>query len=259
MLADISFVISHRSGGRVTSVKISCSVSAGLLVADTKSTVGVNENGATQTRLGYQRSENVPVRHQNSDGVVDTTSAQFPVGDALSGLPVCELRTDAGPTAPRSLDIGPIMCSHTATDLSDSPAAQATAPGSVVRARVTIIAPFIPDEIDCLRSAVGITDTEKVSVASWATPRSPHRRCQHLLGSGDRRAGAAGFVLVLPPARISGLRGPGENVDPVQRRRIYQPVRLGTSRAAPRTIRTLAKGRNHGTHREPPTSPSPIT
>ncbi|WP_249643851.1 hypothetical protein [Nocardia sputi] len=84
-------------------------------------------------------------------------------------------RVDALTRLNRPLGTGLIMCSHTVKDLSafDSPAAQAKALGFFERARAKIIGPVGPDEIDRLRGAVGITDTEKLLVTSWAAPRPP--------------------------------------------------------------------------------------
>ncbi|MFD4407568.1 hypothetical protein ACFWPH_32865 [Nocardia sp. NPDC058499] len=84
-------------------------------------------------------------------------------------------RVDALTRLNRPLGTGLVMCSHTVKDLSafDSPAAQAKALGFFERARAKIIGPVGPDEIDRLRGAVGITDTEKLLVTSWAAPRPP--------------------------------------------------------------------------------------
>lgn len=84
-------------------------------------------------------------------------------------------RVDALTRLNRPLGTGLVMCSHTIKDLSafDSPAAQAKALGFFERARAKIIGPVGPDEIDRLRGAVGITDTEKLLVTSWAAPRPP--------------------------------------------------------------------------------------
>jgi hypothetical protein len=84
-------------------------------------------------------------------------------------------RVDALTRLNRPLGTGLIMCSHTVKDLSafDSPAAQAKALGFFERARAKIVGPVGPDEIDRLRGAVGITDTEKLLVTSWAAPRPP--------------------------------------------------------------------------------------
>ncbi|MET7772085.1 hypothetical protein [Nocardia sp. NPDC005366] len=84
-------------------------------------------------------------------------------------------RVDALTRLNRTLGTGLIMCSHTIKDLAafDSAAAQAKALGFFERARAKIIGPVGPEEIDRIRSAVGITDTEKLLVTSWAAPRPP--------------------------------------------------------------------------------------
>ncbi|WP_216917947.1 hypothetical protein [Nocardia noduli] len=84
-------------------------------------------------------------------------------------------RVDALTRLNRTLGTGLIMCSHTIKDLAafDSPAAQAKALGFFERARAKIIGPVGPEEINRLRTAVGITDTEKLLVTSWAAPRPP--------------------------------------------------------------------------------------
>ncbi|WP_329410773.1 hypothetical protein OG563_00340 [Nocardia vinacea] len=84
-------------------------------------------------------------------------------------------RVDALTRLNRVLGTGLIMCSHTIKDLSSfgSPAAQAKALGFFERARAKLIGPVGPDEIDRIRAAVGITDTEKRLVTSWAAPRPP--------------------------------------------------------------------------------------
>ncbi|MET8779005.1 hypothetical protein ABZV58_28715 [Nocardia sp. NPDC004654] len=84
-------------------------------------------------------------------------------------------RVDALTRLNRMLATGLIMCSHTIKDLAafDSPAAQAKALGFFERARAKLIGPVGPEEIDRIRNAVGITDTEKLLVTSWAAPRPP--------------------------------------------------------------------------------------
>ncbi|MBY8858609.1 hypothetical protein K7711_19175 [Nocardia sp. CA2R105] len=84
-------------------------------------------------------------------------------------------RTDALSRLNRPLGTGLIMCSHTIKDLSgfDSPAAAAKALGLFERARAKIIGPVGPEEIERIRGAVSITDTEKLLVTSWAAPRPP--------------------------------------------------------------------------------------
>ncbi|WP_280188932.1 hypothetical protein [Nocardia gipuzkoensis] len=84
-------------------------------------------------------------------------------------------RVDALTRLNRTLGTGLIMCSHTIKDLAafDSAAAQAKALGFFERARAKIIGPVGPEEIDRIRAAVGITDTEKLLVTSWAAPRPP--------------------------------------------------------------------------------------
>lgn len=84
-------------------------------------------------------------------------------------------RVDALTRLNRTLGTGLIMCSHTIKDLAafDSPAAQAKALGFFERARAKLIGPVGPEEINRIRSAVGITDTEKLLVTSWAAPRPP--------------------------------------------------------------------------------------
>ncbi|WP_433709704.1 hypothetical protein ACQP2U_24905 [Nocardia sp. CA-084685] len=84
-------------------------------------------------------------------------------------------RVDALTRLQRGLGTGLIMCSHTIKDLAafDSPAAQAKAIGFFERARAKLIGPVGPEEINRLRAAVGITDTEKLLVTSWAAPRPP--------------------------------------------------------------------------------------
>ncbi|WP_249645229.1 hypothetical protein [Nocardia sputi] len=84
-------------------------------------------------------------------------------------------RVDALTRLNRTLGTGLIMCSHTIKDLAafDSPAAQAKALGFFERARAKLIGPVGPEEIHRIRAAVGITDTEKLLVTSWAAPRPP--------------------------------------------------------------------------------------
>ncbi|MGN2636491.1 hypothetical protein ACTD5D_09920 [Nocardia takedensis] len=84
-------------------------------------------------------------------------------------------RVDALTRLNRTLGTGLIMCSHTIKDLAafDSAAAQAKALGFFERARARIIGPVGPEEIDRIRAAVGITETEKLLVTSWAAPRPP--------------------------------------------------------------------------------------
>jgi len=84
-------------------------------------------------------------------------------------------RVDALTRLNRTLGTGLIMCSHTIKDLAafDSPAAQAKALGFFERARAKLIGPVGPEEIHRIRNAVGITDTEKLLVTSWAAPRPP--------------------------------------------------------------------------------------
>ncbi|WP_216917778.1 hypothetical protein [Nocardia noduli] len=84
-------------------------------------------------------------------------------------------RVDALTRLNRTLGTGLIMCSHTIKDLAafDSAAAQAKALGFFERARAKLIGPVGPEEIDRIRSAVGITETEKLLVTSWAAPRPP--------------------------------------------------------------------------------------
>lgn len=84
-------------------------------------------------------------------------------------------RVDALTRLNRTLGTGLIMCSHTIKDLAafDSPAAQAKALGFFERARAKLIGPVGPEEINRIRQAIGITDTEKLLVTSWAAPRPP--------------------------------------------------------------------------------------
>ncbi|MGO4613030.1 hypothetical protein AB4305_03640 [Nocardia sp. 2YAB30] len=84
-------------------------------------------------------------------------------------------RVDALTRLNRTLGTGLIMCSHTVKDLAafDSPAAQAKALGFFERARAKLIGPVGPEEINRIRAAVGVTDTEKLLVTSWAAPRPP--------------------------------------------------------------------------------------
>ncbi|WP_051030341.1 hypothetical protein [Nocardia takedensis] len=84
-------------------------------------------------------------------------------------------RVDALTRLNRTLGTGLIMCSHTVKDLAafDSPAAQAKALGFFERARAKIIGPVGPEEVDRIRAVVGITDTEKLLLTSWAAPRPP--------------------------------------------------------------------------------------
>ncbi|MFX0576231.1 hypothetical protein [Nocardia nepalensis] len=84
-------------------------------------------------------------------------------------------RVDALTRLNRPLGAGLILCSHTIKDLTafDSVAAQAKALGFFERARAKIIGPVGPEEINRIRSAVGITETEKLLVTSWAAPRPP--------------------------------------------------------------------------------------
>ncbi|MFR9769368.1 hypothetical protein [Nocardia sp. SC052] len=84
-------------------------------------------------------------------------------------------RVDALTRLNRTLGTGLILCSHTIKDLAafDSPSAQAKALGFFERARAKLIGPVGPEEINRIRAAVGITDTEKLLVTSWAAPRPP--------------------------------------------------------------------------------------
>ncbi|MGW4370349.1 hypothetical protein ACWEKT_32360 [Nocardia takedensis] len=84
-------------------------------------------------------------------------------------------RVDALTRLNRTLGTGLIMCSHTVKDLAafDSPAAQAKALGFFERARAKILGPVGPEEVDRIRAVVGITDTEKLLLTSWAAPRPP--------------------------------------------------------------------------------------
>ncbi|MFF3224082.1 hypothetical protein ACFYV7_14920 [Nocardia suismassiliense] len=84
-------------------------------------------------------------------------------------------RVDALTRLNRPLGTELIMCSHTIKDLSsfDSLAAQAKALGFFERARAKLIGPVGPEEINRIRNAVGITETEKLLVTSWAAPRPP--------------------------------------------------------------------------------------
>ncbi|WP_410874686.1 hypothetical protein [Nocardia sp. A7] len=84
-------------------------------------------------------------------------------------------RVDALTRLNRKFGTGLIMCSHTIKDLAafDSAAAQAKALGFFERARAKIIGPVGPEEVDRIRAVVGITDTEKLLITSWAAPRPP--------------------------------------------------------------------------------------
>ncbi|WP_280445102.1 hypothetical protein [Nocardia brasiliensis] len=84
-------------------------------------------------------------------------------------------RVDALTRLQRELGTGLIMCSHTIKDLAafDSPAAQAKALGFFERSRAKLIGPVGPDEINRIRGAIGITETEKLLITSWAAPRPP--------------------------------------------------------------------------------------
>ncbi|MFE9328233.1 hypothetical protein ACIHDR_43400 [Nocardia sp. NPDC052278] len=84
-------------------------------------------------------------------------------------------RVDALTRLNRVLGTGLIMCSHTIRDLAafDSVAAVSKALGFFERARAKIIGPVGPEEINRIRAAVGITETEKLLVTSWAAPRPP--------------------------------------------------------------------------------------
>lgn len=77
-------------------------------------------------------------------------------------------RVDALTRLNRVLACGLIMCSHTIKDLTT-----AKALGFFERARAKIIGPVGPDEVERIRSAVSITETEKLLVTSWAAPRPP--------------------------------------------------------------------------------------
>ncbi|MFE2997395.1 hypothetical protein ACFXG4_20565 [Nocardia sp. NPDC059246] len=77
-------------------------------------------------------------------------------------------RIDALTRLNRVLACGLIMCSHTIKDL-----ASLKALGFFERARAKIIGPVGPDEVERIRSAVSITETEKLLVTSWAAPRPP--------------------------------------------------------------------------------------
>ena len=114
-------------------------------------------------------------------------------------------RTDALSRLQRPLGTGLIMCSHTVRDLSAfrSPAAQAKALGLFERSRAKIIGPVGPEEIERLRGAVSITDTEKLLVTSWAAPRPP---------SDDRTDDPS--VREIPPGTGCFLLKTGEAAEP---------------------------------------------
>lgn len=82
-------------------------------------------------------------------------------------------RIDALTRINRPLGTGLIMCSHTIKDLMafDSHAARSKALGFFERARAKIIGPVGPEEVDRLRAAVSISETEKLLITSWAAPR----------------------------------------------------------------------------------------
>ncbi|MEU1527156.1 hypothetical protein ABZ413_33705 [Nocardia rhamnosiphila] len=108
-------------------------------------------------------------RHRTFEVVMDEIWRVLGVGDFMVD------RVDALTRLHRQIGAGLIMCSHTIKDLSafDSPASQAKAVGFFERARAKIIGPVGPEEIDRLRAAVGITETEQLLVTSWAAPRPP--------------------------------------------------------------------------------------
>ncbi|MEU6559264.1 hypothetical protein [Nocardia nova] len=150
-------------------------------------------------------------------------------------------RVDALTRLNRPLGTGLIMCSHTIKDLAafDSAAAQAKALGFFERARAKIIGPVGPEEIDRLRRAVNITETEKLLITSWAAPRpptddhldDPARRetppgtgC-YLLKTGEAEAPGIPFRMTFTPTerardihntnrRFDHLTGPPDRVDP---------------------------------------------
>ncbi|MFF0458426.1 hypothetical protein [Nocardia africana] len=116
-------------------------------------------------------------------------------------------RVDALTRLNRPLGTGLIMCSHTIKDLAafDSAAAQAKALGFFERARAKIIGPVGPEEIERLRAAVSITDTEKLLVTSWAAPRPPTD--DHLDNTGARETppGTGCFLLKTGEADAPGI------------------------------------------------------
>ncbi|WP_067577697.1 hypothetical protein [Nocardia terpenica] len=93
----------------------------------------------------------------------------------LGAGPAMVDRTDALTRLNRGLGTELIMCSHTLKDLAsfDSVAAQSKALGFFERARAKVIGPVGPEEIDRLRAAVAISETEKLLITSWAAPRPP--------------------------------------------------------------------------------------
>ncbi|WP_141810555.1 hypothetical protein [Nocardia bhagyanarayanae] len=84
-------------------------------------------------------------------------------------------RVDALTRLQRELGTWLIMCSHTLRDLQsfNSASSQAKGIGLFDRARAKIIGPVGPDEIDRIRGSIGITETAKLLVTSWAAPRPP--------------------------------------------------------------------------------------
>lgn len=108
-------------------------------------------------------------QHRTFEVVMDEIWRVLGVGDFMVD------RVDALTRLHRQIGAGLLMCSHTIKDLSafDSPASQAKALGFFERARAKIIGPVGPEEVDRLRAAVGITETEKLLLTSWAAPRPP--------------------------------------------------------------------------------------
>ncbi|MGF6885943.1 hypothetical protein ABIA39_007544 [Nocardia sp. GAS34] len=116
-------------------------------------------------------------------------------------------RTDALSRLQRPLGTGLIMCSHTIKDLSayNSPAAQAKALGLFERSRAKIIGPVGPEEIDRLRAAVSISDTEKLLITSWAAPRPPTDDHADHTGAREIPPGTGCFLLKTGEANEPGI------------------------------------------------------
>lgn len=116
-------------------------------------------------------------------------------------------RTDALTRLQRGLATELIMCSHTIKDLAafDSAASQAKALGFFERARAKILGPVGPDEVDRIRGAVSITETEKLLLTSWAAPRPPTDDSDDDTGERELPPGTGCFLIKTGEAGEPGI------------------------------------------------------
>ncbi len=109
-------------------------------------------------------------------------------------------RVDALTRLQREFATWLVMCSHTLRDLTsfNSSASQAKGIGLFDRARAKIIGAVGPDEIERIRGSIGITETAKLLVTSWAAPL-PASDTDHLdspSGDEDTPPGMGCFLLL---------------------------------------------------------------